>query len=190
MGKSGWPWYDGKSSHIAHACTDIGSQDWTNALSDLDNAIDFFYSTCYDVGAKCALSSSADKSWHDIKARVQILMSNLSSNPLPAKTETGPEVVITGGDVLDFIFSRIYSPLDYFESMASVLAESIRGNHTLLLQNVVPDIHQKQWADYTWMSSAFEMVVCGDGQDMRGHDLGYWKKYLADLEDRCPCSRQ
>ncbi|KAG6001717.1 hypothetical protein E4U21_003895 [Claviceps maximensis] len=111
---------------------------WDESVADTHLAIDYFYQTCFRAGAKCALRTGSDTSWHAVRHRVDALVARLDADPVPGATVDGPEVVIDGSDVLGLIFGQLYSPLDFFESLARTLAEAVGGNYTRLLAELVP----------------------------------------------------
>jgi pimeloyl-ACP methyl ester carboxylesterase len=132
-----------------------------------------------------------------MERRVDELIKRLDTEPLPAPTEDGPEIFITGSDILGLIFALLYSPLDFFDFLSSTLAQAIDGNFTQVIRTLVPppqdsnNSKDEEPADgivrwYTWMSSTFVSVVCGDADNLNRQPLSYWKQLLQNLQARHP----
>lgn len=193
--------------------TDITTQDWDESALDTHHAINYFYQTCFRAGPKCPLRSDADSSWHAIQHRVDALVARLDEDPVPGATVDGPEVVIDGSDVLGLLFGQMYSPLDFFESLAWTLAEAVGGNYTRLLGELVPPMRDgdadeeayggddhtqpdaQRHADraaaailrsYTWMAETFSSVACGDTHNLGSYPLSHWQYKLQKLQARYP----
>ncbi|KAG6022272.1 hypothetical protein E4U19_005162 [Claviceps sp. Clav32 group G5] len=181
--------------------------DWEESAVDTHHAIKYFYKTCFQAGTRCALRKDSDSSWHDIQQRVDALVARLDEDPIPGATVDGPEVVVDGSDILDLIFGQLYSPLDFFESLSSTLAQAVGGNYTQLLADLVPpmsDNDAKYDNDshdanndtdsavdailhaYTWMAETFSSVACGDIPNQGHYPLSYWQHKLQKLHERYP----
>ncbi|KAG6184623.1 hypothetical protein E4U36_001817 [Claviceps purpurea] len=182
-------------------------QDWEESAVDTHHAINYFYKTCFQAGTRCALRNDSDSSWHSIQQRVDALVARLDEDPVPGATVDGPEVVIDGSDILDLMFGQLYSPLDFFESLSSTLAQAVRGNYTQLLAELVPpmsdndamyDIDRNNASNdtdsavdailraYTWMAETFSSVACGDTPNLGHYPLSHWQHKLQKLHERYP----
>ncbi|KAG6179558.1 hypothetical protein E4U27_003196 [Claviceps purpurea] len=181
--------------------------DWEESAVDTHHAINYFYKTCFQAGTRCALRNDSDSSWHSIQQRVDALVARLDEDPVPGATVDGPEVVIDGSDILDLMFGQLYSPLDFFDSLSSTLAQAVRGNYTQLLAELVPpmsdndamyDIDRNNASNdtdsavdailraYTWMAETFSSVACGDTPNLGHYPLSHWQHKLQKLHERYP----
>ncbi|KAG5972912.1 hypothetical protein E4U55_000696 [Claviceps digitariae] len=179
---------------------------WDETLTDTHLAIDYFYQTCFHAGARCALRTASDSSWHAIQQRVDALVARLDQEPVPGAPVDGPEVVIDGGDVLGLLSGQLYSPLDLFEGLASTLADAVGGNYTRLLAELVPpmrdhDRHNhdddddddddddgkhkdhRSAADQS-AAETFSSVACGDTHNLGHYPLSHWQRQLQNLQAR------
>lgn len=127
------------------------------------------------------------------------MVEHLNAHPLSAPTKDGPELVITGADILQLIFSQLYSPLDFFESLSVTLALAVDGNYTEVIQDLVPPTEDNdddgdkdtdaaegiiRW--YTWMSSTFASILCADTKPLDNEPVSYFKHALEHIEKRYP----
>ncbi len=80
----------------------------------------------------------------------------------------------------------IYGPLDLYPGLGRTLAAAAEGNYTALIaeSGFTPsggdDVCEDKTGDaaaYKWMGLAGAAVRCGDGDDMRGKDIGHWQEY-------------
>ncbi|OAQ67964.2 peptidase S33, tripeptidyl-peptidase [Pochonia chlamydosporia 170] len=170
--------------------------DWSGNFRDTENANDYLYQTCFNAKSNCTLRKDTDKSWHDIQRRVDELIERLNADPVPGPTDNGPEIFITGSDIMGLIFSQLYSPLDFFEGLSTTLAQAIDGNYTRVIRSLVPPTPAKNGEDeepadgiirwFTWMSSTFASIACADANDTTGQPLQHWKRLLQRLENQYP----
>ncbi|KAG5991822.1 hypothetical protein E4U52_003298 [Claviceps spartinae] len=181
--------------------------DWEESAVDTHHAINYFYKTCFQAGTRCALRNESDSSWHAVQQRIDALVNRLDEDPVPGATVDGPEVVIDGSDILDLIFGQLYSPLDFFESLSSTLAQAVGGNYTQLLTELVPPMsdndakHDNTSHDanndtdsavdailraYTWMAETFSSVACGDTPNLGHYPLSHWQHKLQKIHERYP----
>ena len=177
-------------------------QNWDENISDTDKVLDHLYQTCFEADSKCAMRKETDKSWHDIRRRVDNMAAGLQSDPLPVTNHNGPEGFITGNDVYELMFGMMYSPLDYAQVLAIILAQAVEGDYTLLQEQVLPgslkcgerektnnrdegeDPSESIIRWYAWQAEAFASVVSADVEDSRHHDVKYLKNTTRRLQDR------
>ena len=126
------------------------------------------------------------------------MITYLNANPQPGASKHGPEIAMTGDDVTGLIFSQLYSPLDFFETLSQTLDQAVRGNYSSLLGQLVPsgdddakDDEDEDPADgvirwYSWMSEASDSVVCGDANDLRHYGISKWREVVESFKARYP----
>ncbi|KAK2605922.1 hypothetical protein QQS21_003648 [Conoideocrella luteorostrata] len=164
--------------------------DWRSNIIDTENAVEYFYKTCFEATSKCALWRDSDGSWKSIKARVDEMVDELDTNPLPVYAGNGVQTFLTGRDVLATMGDPLYTPLDFFESLAVMLDDSLQGNHTRVLEQLglsgQLDVCSPPSERRYDMTSAGIANRCGDGKDVTGYGFAYWKSYTRELMARSP----
>lgn len=165
--------------------------DWCPNLEDTTKTIDYFYQTCFEAGDKCALYAPSDKSWHDVKDKIESLISSLNAQPVHYSLEGTAPGFITGLDIRARMMDPIYGPLDLYDGLAKTYADALTGNYTSLLNDlgVGPAASMCGPTDrtaYTWLFDAHAAVRCGDAIDLRDKDFSYWRKYMSRCQKLSP----
>lgn len=94
---------------------------------------------------------------------------SLENSPVPTVYE-GRTRLVTSLLVRTTIHDSLYDPIYLYEVLSEVLASSIAGNYTLLLQNSPVDLESScnaqnatyPPASYTWANDAMSSILCGD----------------------------
>lgn len=171
---------------------DSNANDWSPNLEDTTKVIDYFYQTCFEASeGKCALKTSTDKSWKDIKAKVEAAIAKLDANPLPFAAVDGVPSVVVGAMMRGLMMDPIYNPLELYSGLANTWADAVNGNYTSLLSSlgastVSSECGASTPAQYKWMGLANMAVRCGDADDVRDQDLKYWKSYIGKCVKNSP----
>lgn len=172
---------------------DYMEANWSRNLLDAEKIVEYFYQSCFDAAERCPLTQSSDKSYHDIKERVDKFINATDEHPISFLPTDGTANVrvITGYDIRNVFIAPLYKPEPtLFEELAIVLAEALKGNYTLLGANI--DLPRLQDAcsvndstPYTFVRDAQTAILCGDasapksGQQPR--NFSFWKSYVARL---------
>lgn len=172
---------------------------WLRNLLDTEKIIDYFYDTCVDAADSCPLWMKGDKSGHDIKSRVDQLISDRDKSPVALVPSDGTSNirVITGFDVRSAFIVPVYKPLPTaFSQLALTLAEALKGNYSLIQNDLgLPQLEDACGIKNRTASSpgdAQTAILCGDAQYQSSkastgreskHDVSYWRRYIAELKD-------
>lgn len=161
-------------------------------LDDAEAAVDHYYQTCFDAGDACPLRQTQDDSSSDIRDRVDAYILSLEKSPI-STLHKGRSRLVTSLLIRDTIRQTLYSPIILFEPMAAALAESIAGNHTLLLDHspaaAVPEFAESCVAfqpgapppPHPWTNDGGMGVLCGDSNDSSGTRGTAWAKNVSDF---------
>ncbi|KAG7133035.1 putative hydrolase like protein [Verticillium longisporum] len=177
---------------------DYISGTWAKNLNDAEVVVDKFYETCFRAGELCLLKQEADGSAADIRKRVDDFIQALVKTPIV--TVAGGRVrFVTSLIVRDTIRRALYSPIKAYELLSIVLATTLAGDYSLLLQSpavnnyerkdvcVVPgDYYPPQ--NYTWDSEAGMGVLCGDSASKAGerNNVSWAESIVEQLDAQSP----
>ncbi|KAL3487223.1 hypothetical protein BJX62DRAFT_228207 [Aspergillus germanicus] len=103
---------------------------WKSNLYDADKAINSFIQSCFDAGrADCSFWGPSVST---ISARLEKLLHDLKNQPIPiAPSDLCPlPMLATYSDLKEIILQAVYSPLEGFPNLATVLSELEQGNTT------------------------------------------------------------
>ncbi|KAL3470778.1 TAP-like protein-domain-containing protein [Aspergillus californicus] len=103
---------------------------WESNLFDADKALDLFFQSCFEAGPQnCRFW---DHSVQDIHARLDGLLHGLKNSPIPieASDPCPLPMLATYSDLKQVILQAMYSPLQGFPNLATVLAGLEQGNTT------------------------------------------------------------
>lgn len=183
---------------------------WLLNLLDTEKIVDYFYDTCFEAAEDCPLWTADDESSDDIRRRIDDLISEAEKSPISFVPSDGTANirVITGHDILIAFRIPLYKPLpSAFEELALLLAETLRGNYTLIgrqldeprlrdacelpSENATPVSDEATAAILCGDSGAADKDTRGTGQGGGGDDeedgkLRYWQSYIARLKDQSP----
>jgi len=164
---------------------------------DTDELLDALYKSCYKLGyKKCALVDGTDKSWEDIKAKVNKALARLARSPVPVKT-SGGTILLGETDISALVFASLYKPNILFPLIASVLATVVRQDYQNLasvLEALFPAIQNYcplcTTPDYVPIFSfdAQPAISCADGEDGSLLSLDDWTDYFAQLNNQSSIS--
>ena len=140
-------------------------------LPDTQNSLQHLWDTCFDGGRNCALYKESDKGPQDIETRVREWLDELDEAPIPY-VDGHSYVSLSKSDVINMIFSALYSPERAFARLTTSLAEGMSGNFTSIyegLERPKEDSSCQLGGDYkyTWNKDVLSTVACGDGDSQR-----------------------
>jgi pimeloyl-ACP methyl ester carboxylesterase len=126
-----------------------------------------------------------------MKARVDSLIQDVDTTPIPI-VKGSQATFITAYDISVAFLIPLYAPLDFFDGLASLVADVLEGNYTTLLQQLgIPK--QKDSCSslqlplrYTWGMDVSFSVFCGDGDDITQTNLSSFATYLHVLKQDSP----
>ncbi|KAJ4418262.1 hypothetical protein N0V82_005653 [Gnomoniopsis sp. IMI 355080] len=171
--------------------------EWLRNLLDTEKIVQYFYDTCFEASGECPLWQAGDTSAEDIQSRIEKLISDLDAQPASfiGDDQTSGIRVITGSDIRTAFRDPVYRPLPTaFHRLATVLAEALNGNYSLIGPDVYPSLPLKDVCDYDRHSpgDAQPAILCGDAryfhQDdpVKGANLTYWQEMIAILQHQSP----
>ncbi|KAM0287936.1 hypothetical protein ACHAQH_000001 [Verticillium albo-atrum] len=172
---------------------DYMSGTWAKNLNDAELVVDRFYETCFDAGSFCALKHASDNNAADIRKRVDDFIQSLVKTPVVTVYQ-GRVRFITSLIVRDTIRRALYSPIKAYEGLSVALAESLAGNHSLLLQSPAVNEYQREDVcvelvdsypplNFTWDSEAGMGVLCGDSAFNAGERNVSWAENIVKRLD-------
>lgn len=105
---------------------------WRESLLDADKVLGQFFFFCAQAGRHCDLYRQGDVA-EDVQKRYEAVMELLKTNPV---TFTHPEhffpVIVQGSLIKTLVFSILYSPIQGFPVMATILNYIYEGQYELL----------------------------------------------------------
>ncbi|POS68759.1 hypothetical protein DHEL01_v212847 [Diaporthe helianthi] len=174
--------------------------DWLTNLRDTEKIVDYFYDTCFDGADDCPLWEKGDESAEDIRGRIDRLISDADDHPISFVQNDGSSNlrVITGADIRQVFVRPLYKPLpDGFEFLATVLAEALKGNFSLIAQNIALPVLQDacsiENSTNPGPGDAQAAILCGDadyadpdGPHHSGKKQGleYWKHHVETVKNQ------
>ncbi|KAG6049844.1 hypothetical protein E4U17_006661 [Claviceps sp. LM77 group G4] len=165
---------------------------WTTNLVDTDKIYTQFFAGCHQNPSTCALARPNDSSPDDIQHRFEVwLNTTLRDKPAVEIGPTGDIRVLSADDVRVYMASTFYHPLALFQDLASRLDKAMNGNPSALIDRYFPSVtapHSKEGCVLpndlivgpSDGDSAFA-VTCGDGDDVTGKDVAWWRRYTQRL---------
>ncbi|KAI9163658.1 Tripeptidyl aminopeptidase [Paramyrothecium foliicola] len=164
---------------------------WSGNLKDVQDALQAFWDTCYKAGPRCALYDHADRGPDDINSRVRSFMSGLERSPA-SYVSHNTVATITKQDIVDSLFSALYSPSLRFPEVAEAIAAALKGNFTQLYLGLdVPGAtftcpSTPKDEEYTWFLDAQAAIACGDGEPQTSLTILEFQKHLERLRSDSP----
>ncbi|KAJ5108532.1 hypothetical protein N7456_005207 [Penicillium angulare] len=160
---------------------------WEKNLNDFEKVLDHFYKTCFEAGVECPLKKDSDRSAGAIRERVSSFLNNLEVSPVSAVYQ-GRASLVTSLLVRTLIHTALYSPITKYESLSIALAESLAGNHTLVLENSAVDLESAceiknvtyPAESYSWSDNAASGILCGDSALDAGNRSLTWARDIVD----------
>jgi pimeloyl-ACP methyl ester carboxylesterase len=105
---------------------------WKESLLDADKVLETFFEYCVEAGKRCDLYRPGDET-ADAQRRYEALMERLETSPL---TFNHPEkhypVLVRASTIKMIVFSILYSPIQGFPVLATVLNHVYEDNHGAL----------------------------------------------------------
>lgn len=156
---------------------------WLTNLKDTDELADAFFSGCHVAGPKnCALARENDTA---VKGRFYQWLAKLDEEPISAVSPSGAVVVISSQDIRELLGQALYRPRDSFRGFAKAVDDAMRGNSSAIVERLfnrqIPRLRDACTADggpEGFFQEAGAGVLCADGDDVSGHDLPWWKRYV------------
>ncbi|KAK2027155.1 hypothetical protein LX32DRAFT_664787 [Colletotrichum zoysiae] len=166
---------------------------WTTNLQDTEKLVEFFYTTCFTSGGKCALSRPSDGKWQDIRDRVNQLIKQLDDSPVSV-LDGKLTKILTGYDVTVSFVRPLYTPYEDFTKLAEKINSAIEGNYTALIETSAADIPKLDDACPRLNSSAppsavgdgTQAILCSDGEDSTNLTIADYRAYISKLESQSP----
>ncbi|KAF8253252.1 hypothetical protein K440DRAFT_652524 [Wilcoxina mikolae CBS 423.85] len=161
---------------------DYYSGGWLRNLQDSDRVIESFYTYCSSSSA-CALTAATPGL---VARRIKKLISKLRAEPIPVYGDLAAPDYITESDVRTIIFVSLYSPIQAFPIVASVLA-SLEAGDAAPISRI---LHGKYECDCSLPSTpkpntgfeAASAILCQDGGVARSNStLAEMIKYVEEL---------
>ncbi|QKX60783.1 uncharacterized protein TRUGW13939_07929 [Talaromyces rugulosus] len=160
---------------------------WEKNLNDFEKVLDHFYQTCFEAGSDCLLKKDSDKNASAIRERIDSFLSSLENSPVPTVYE-GRTRLVTSLLVRTMIHDSLYDPINRYDPLSALLASSLTGDHTLLLQNSTVELesacqikNETYPANYTWANDAGSSILCGDSAFDAGDRNITWARDLVDF---------
>ncbi|KAL6877159.1 TAP-like domain-containing protein [Trichoderma novae-zelandiae] len=164
---------------------------WLANTVDSDEIFDNFFEGCAAAGPQvCALARTSDAHGaSDIRRRFDSFLSELDQKPKSVLLDSGDVVVVTSWDVLILAGKVLYKPMPMFKLLARKLDEFLAGDLTQMavmalglgMMPAMQDACPLDSANATKPGIIIEAqsaVVCGDGDDVSGKDLAWWRRYV------------
>lgn len=163
------------------------TQAWKTNLNDFEVVLENFYKTCFKAGDDCLLKKNSDQNATSIRKRIDSFLGDLEASPIPALYE-GRTHLVTSLLVRTIIHDSLYDPINKYEDLSILLASSLAGNHTLLLENSVTELETDCEAsdedNYSWSDNAGAGVLCGDSALDADERNITWAKDIVDTFNR------
>lgn len=160
-----------------------------SGIVDADEIIDSFFHGCYGAGpSRCDLARDQDTSVAELRSRFWTWLERVKGEPLNAITPHGTIVIITAADIRLLFGLALYNPITDFKLLASAFNRAMNGDTTDLVSRMlecgmVPSLHDAYLSLNGSVSSSFRpegqaAILCGDGDNITGHDLFWWRRYI------------
>ncbi|KAI1141184.1 alpha/beta-hydrolase [Hypoxylon sp. FL0543] len=162
---------------------DWNAGEWAKNLQDTLKVYDIFWTSCFEAGPKCALYQPNDTSPDAIRHRVEAFLDDLDAAPAQYVSKSSIEE-ITKADAIYLILQALYQPQQLFPTAATLLAEAMAGNFTLLhralaLPTPADSCLAAPKETYTWTADAMAAIACGDAASQAGLSTPAFLSYLA-----------
>ncbi|EFQ33826.1 hypothetical protein CGRA01v4_10714 [Colletotrichum graminicola] len=166
---------------------------WTTNLQDSEKIVEFFCTSCFISGRKCALSRPSDRKWQDIRERVNQLVKQLDDSPVSV-LDGKLTKILTGYDVTRSFVRPLYTPYRDFTKLAEKINSAIEGNYTALIETATADIPKLDDACSNPNSSAppsavgdgAPAILCSGGEDSTNLTIADYRAYISKLESQSP----
>ncbi|KAK1595612.1 TAP-like protein-domain-containing protein [Colletotrichum navitas] len=166
---------------------------WTTNLQDSEKIVEFFYTTCFASGRKCALSRPSDRKWQDIRERVIQLIKQLDDSPVSVLDGKFTKI-LTGYDVTVSFVRPLYKPYQDFKKLAEKINSAIEGNYTALIETATADVpklddtcsHPNSSAPPSAVGDGTQAILCSDGEDSTNLTIADYRAYITKLESQSP----
>ncbi|RDW76539.1 uncharacterized protein DSM5745_06531 [Aspergillus mulundensis] len=166
---------------------------WKKNLYDTDKALNSFIESCFDAGNKSSCAFWGP-STGNIRSRLDTLLNDLKYNPIPipaGPNSTCPLPMLAKySDLKQLVLAAVYSPLELFPQLATVLAGLERGDTTAYTAAVVGQIPTNP-CNYAPESSTLNpdintLIRCVDGlvKGQRLNDISQFKDYVDILTEQ------
>lgn len=160
-----------------------------SGIVDADEIIDSFFHGCYGAApSRCDLARDQDTSVAELRSRFWAWLERVKGEPLNAITPQGTIVIITAADIRLLFGLALYNPITDFKPLASAFDRAMNGDTTDLVSRMlecgmVPSLQDACLSLNGSVSSSFRpegqaAILCGDGDNMTGHDLFWWRRYI------------
>ncbi|KAM3460439.1 hypothetical protein BB8028_0001g03080 [Beauveria bassiana] len=176
----------------------VDSDDWANGpgwltmTQDADKMMELLFEGCFTAGPwVCPLRQPSDKSPTDISNRTWSWIKARDAEPIEAKTPDGSaDVLLRSADIRHLIMKSLYHADYRFVTVASQLAEAMRGNPEPLATSVLRMFGISDPSDActigndttstapTETADPYNAVICTNGVDVSGENSTYWRSYM------------
>ncbi|KAL4899034.1 hypothetical protein BDW74DRAFT_120161 [Aspergillus multicolor] len=166
---------------------------WKSNLYDSDKALDSFFETCFDTGNKSACAFWGP-STENIRSRFNTILTELKYNPIPIPA--GPNstcplpMLATYSDLKQLVLAAVYSPLERFPQLATVLAGLEKGDTSSYTAAVVGQIPTSP-CNYAPEAATLKpdintLIRCVDGlvRGQRLENISQFKDYVDILTEQ------
>jgi pimeloyl-ACP methyl ester carboxylesterase len=149
---------------------------WRSNFLDSDKAFEQLPILCHAAGPNlCSFWGPTPK---NIKARIDAIIQNIISNPMPVSGIDGHTLpgLATYSDLKMFIANGLYEPRTYFPILADTFAELENGNASSLIG----------WSEKLFLPSDVDVIIrCADSyKNNKLIIIEDWKDYIEDSVSR------
>jgi hypothetical protein len=152
-----------------------------------------FWEGCYTAGPHLCPFLKSDINAKAAQKRFWGWAKHLDDYPVAMYAPGGGLMALRGEDIRRVIGSALYNPLPQFQPLAVALYEGMAGNLSRIASWVdreIPKIGDACQATQN-ASTMPELkeesamaVLCGDGLDITGHSIKWWKEYITRQRDQ------
>lgn len=166
---------------------------WKSNLYDTDEELDSFIDACFEAGPKnCSFWSNGAQ---DIRERLDTLLQDLKDQPIPIPTSDACPLpmLATYSDLKQLILQAMYTPLELFPTVATVLSSLEQGNTSAYAAAVTSGSIPANPCNYNYTETGTKdinrLIGCVDGVAGHGHyqtlqDLSQFKTYVRDVTEQ------
>jgi pimeloyl-ACP methyl ester carboxylesterase len=144
---------------------DIYNNLWARNLMHTDEAVQYFFDTCYQVGPTlCPFYESSPQA---ISRRFQNIVNSLAEAPIPVSDNSTllmPELAYYS-DLKQILLSVVYTPLEDFPLLAQILVDLEKGNGSSLVASAGAVVGYDPSQTYN-SNAGWEIpliILCADG---------------------------
>lgn len=170
---------------------------WSSNLADTETEMQSFYTHCAKAGyPRCVFANDAGNTTsEELQTRAHSIIDGLLHNPLPVLHPYAE--VVTYSDVKNVIFAALYSPIQAFPLVATVLRDLERGDGSIVAQ-LLRSYHQPQCPGMsiadpqpvrngsTLAHDATIAIGCGDGDPQQWVTKEIFREHYHNLTKLSP----